>query len=143
MMRQGPWPKRLSDGIPLFGSRLYCTVICGILFSILCVLFSGPLLELLGAGRDTCLATDQYMKWTVYFGATPAILNVVMAYLVRAEGSGYARQYRDEVSGCFLNILLDPFLFSHGDSIWERKERVLPHFFQLYRLYPIFCPSVL
>ena len=86
----------------------YCTVICGILFSILCVLFSGPLLELLGAGRDTCLATDQYMKWTVYFGATPAILNVVMAYLVRAEGSAMHARI-GTMSGCFLNILLDPF----------------------------------
>ena len=27
------------------------------------------------------------MFWTVYLGAAPAILNVVMAYMVRSEGA--------------------------------------------------------
>ena len=65
----------------------YCSVFCGLLFSLLCVLFSNPLLRLLGADSNTTDATAGYMLWTVYIGATPAILNVVMAYLVRAEGA--------------------------------------------------------
>ena len=42
------------------------------------------------------------------FGATPAILNVVMAYLVRSEGSALHASI-GTMSGCLLNIVLDPF----------------------------------
>lgn len=31
-------------------------------------------------------ATRVYLKWTVVYGAVLSILNVVMAYLARAEG---------------------------------------------------------
>ncbi len=47
------------------------------------------------------------MKWTVSFGAAPAILNVVMAYLVRAEGASLHASL-GTMSGCLLNIVLDP-----------------------------------
>ena len=47
------------------------------------------------------------MKWTVSCGAVPAILNVVMAYLVRAEGSSFHASI-GTMSGCLLNIVLDP-----------------------------------
>ena len=48
------------------------------------------------------------MKWTVSFGAVPAILNVVMAYLVRSEGAALHASV-GTMSGCILNIILDPF----------------------------------
>ena len=41
------------------------------------------------------------------FGAAPAILNVVMAYLVRAEGATLHASV-GTMSGCLLNIVLDP-----------------------------------
>ncbi len=85
----------------------YCSVFCGLLFSLLCVLFSNPLLRLLGADSNTTDATAGYMLWTVYIGATPAILNVVMAYLVRAEGAALHASI-GTMSGCFLNVILDP-----------------------------------
>ena len=85
----------------------YCSIFCGILFSLLCTIFQQPLLTLLGADAGTAQATAGYMGWTVTFGATPAILNVVMAYLVRAEGSALHASI-GTMSGCFLNILLDP-----------------------------------
>lgn len=91
----------------------YCALFCGLFFSLLCTVFSGALLRLLGAGPDTVSATWEYMKWTVSFGAVPAILNVVMAYLVRSEGaSGHASM--GTMSGCLLNILLDPFFILPG-----------------------------
>lgn len=86
----------------------YCSVICGIIFSLLCTVFSQPLLALLGADADTAAATGAYMRWTVTCGATPAILNVVMAYLVRAEGASLHASL-GTMSGCLLNIILDPF----------------------------------
>ncbi len=85
----------------------YCSIFCGILFSLLCTVFQGPLLSLLGADVNTAQATAEYMLWTVTWGATPAILNVVMAYLVRAEGSALHASL-GTMSGCLLNILLDP-----------------------------------
>ena len=85
----------------------YCSIICGILFSLGCTVFLSPLLKLLGADQTTAAATADYMKWTVSFGATPAILNVVMAYLVRAEGAALHASL-GTMSGCLLNIILDP-----------------------------------
>ena len=65
----------------------YCALFSGILFSLLATAFRGPLLVRLGADSATAQATLEYMRWTVSCGAAPAILNVVLAYLVRAEGA--------------------------------------------------------
>ena len=80
----------------------------GLLFSLLVVIFLRPLLGLLGADSVTYEATADYMFWTVCLGAVPSILNVVLAYLFRAEG-GALHASIGTMSGCVLNILLDPF----------------------------------
>lgn len=85
----------------------YCSLFCGLLFSALCTVFQGSLLHLLGADEVTLAATKQYLLWTVFCGATPAILNVVMAYLVRSEGASLHASI-GTMSGCLLNIVLDP-----------------------------------
>lgn len=85
----------------------YCALFCGLLFSLACTIFKMPLLKLLGADVDTLAATADYMKWTVNFGAVPAILNVVMAYMVRSEGSSLHASI-GTMSGCLLNMILDP-----------------------------------
>ncbi len=85
----------------------YCALICGLLFSAFYTFFHTPLLSMLGADSETVFATGDYLKWTVSFGAAPAILNVVMAYLVRAEGSSLHASL-GTMSGCLLNIILDP-----------------------------------
>ena len=85
----------------------YCSLICGVLFSLLFTLFRTPLLYLLGADAGTIDATGGYMFWTVSCGAAPAILNVVMAYLVRSEGASLHASI-GTMSGCVLNIILDP-----------------------------------
>ncbi len=85
----------------------YCSLICGLIFGVLCALFHSPLLTLIGADETTRAATQGYMFWTVYLGAAPAILNVVMAYLVRSEGASLHASI-GTMSGCFLNIILDP-----------------------------------
>lgn len=92
----------------------YCSLICGIIFSFLCTVFSMPLLNLLGADEQTINATAQYMKWTVNFGAVPAIINVVLAYMVRSEGASLHASI-GTMSGCILNIILDPiFILPQG-----------------------------
>lgn len=85
----------------------YCALFCGLLFSLLCTLFRSPLLAMLGTDAGTAAATADYMLWTVSCGAAPAILNVVMAYLVRAEGASLHASL-GTMSGCLLNIILDP-----------------------------------
>lgn len=92
----------------------YCSLFSGILFSLICVLLQNPLLSLLGADEMTWAATEAYMKWTVFFGAAPAILNVVMAYMVRSEGASLHASI-GTMSGCLLNIILDPiFILPNG-----------------------------
>ncbi len=85
----------------------YCALFSGLLFSLLCTVFQNPLLKMLGTDAGTLEATAAYMKWTVCLGATPAILNVVMAYMVRAEGASLHASL-GTMSGCLLNIILDP-----------------------------------
>ncbi len=85
----------------------YCSVFSGLLFSMGFTLFRSPLLTVLGAGSDTFSATSQYLKWTVTFGAVPSILNVVLAYMVRSEGASLHASI-GTMSGCLLNIVLDP-----------------------------------
>ena len=85
----------------------YCALASGILFSLLVTAFRAPLLVLLGADGATTAATAQYLFWTTSCGAAPAILNVVMAYMVRSEGSALHASI-GTMSGCLLNILLDP-----------------------------------
>ena len=85
----------------------YCAILFGVLLAAGCTIFKAPLLRLLGADATTADATAGYMFWTVTLGAVPAILNVVMAYLVRAEGSAMHASI-GTMSGCLLNILLDP-----------------------------------
>lgn len=85
----------------------YCALASGLLFSLLCTFLQSPLLAMLGTDSHTVAATGEYMLWTVSCGAAPAILNVVMAYMVRAEGAALHASL-GTMSGCLLNILLDP-----------------------------------
>lgn len=85
----------------------YSALFCGVAFAVLCSVFKGPLLSLLGADEVTAPATAAYMLWTVSFGAAPAILNVVLAYLVRSEGASLHASI-GTMSGCLLNMVLDP-----------------------------------
>ncbi len=93
---------RRSSTLGFWGALL-----CGVLFSILCTLLRNPLLGLLGATAETAAPTNAYLNWTVTLGATPAILNVVMAYMIRSEGAALHASI-GTMSGCFLNIILDP-----------------------------------
>ncbi len=91
----------------------YSAVFSGILFSFFCTVLKTPLLSLLGTAPENFAQTDAYMFWTVTCGAVPAILNVVMGYLVRAEGSSLHAGI-GTVSGCILNIILDPVFILPG-----------------------------
>lgn len=86
----------------------YCALGFSVLFSLAAGIFHTQLLRLLGTTEDTSVSTWQYLRWTAVCGAVPAILNVVTANLVRAEGYSLHAGI-GTMSGCFLNIVLDPF----------------------------------
>lgn len=87
---------------------IYSAALCGIIFSFVAIIFHDPILNLLGSQSADYAATSEYMKWTVLFGAVPTILNVVMAYMVRSEGSSLHATI-GTVLGCVINMILDPF----------------------------------
>ena len=92
----------------------YLALFAGIIFSVGYTVFRTPLLRLLGAEADTVTATGNYLMWTTSFGAVFAIMNVVMAFLVRSEGSSLHASI-GTMSGCILNIILDPiFILPFG-----------------------------
>ena len=87
---------------------LYGALLCAILLSLCCFLGRGPLLTLLGADAQTAEATFCYIQWTAVWGAVPAVANVVLAFQLRAEGAAFHAS-AGTISGCLLNVLLDPF----------------------------------
>ena len=93
---------RISSAFGFYGA-----LICGLLFSLFCTAFRTPLLGLLGADENTIDATYRYMFWTVCLGAAPTILNVVQSFMVRSEGAALHASI-GTMSGCILNIILDP-----------------------------------
>lgn len=93
---------RTSSAIGFYGTLSF-----GVLFSVGCVLCNNPLLRILGVTEVTHQATADYIFWTTSLGAAPAMLNVVLSYFVRAEGSSIHASV-GTMLGCFLNVLLDP-----------------------------------
>lgn len=86
----------------------YAGIFLSIMFSVCAAVFNTPLLNLLGASGANVGPTKQYLFWTVICGAVPAITNVIMANLVRSEGNALHASI-GTMSGCLLNIILDPF----------------------------------
>ena len=86
----------------------YCSLFFAACISIAFLFFHEPIIHMLGADASNYSATYEYMKWTVMCGAVPAILNVVLAYMVRSEGASLHASI-GTMSGCILNMILDPF----------------------------------
>lgn len=86
----------------------YGAIIAGLIFSLSATIFRPGLLNLLGADSESFSRTAAYMFWTVSLGSIPSMLNVVMSNLVRAEGSSLHASV-GTMSGCILNVILDPF----------------------------------
>ncbi len=87
----------------------WAALLSGLLFSLVYTTHSEFFLSLIGADAENRAATAAYLHWTVTFGAAPAILNVVMAYLVRTEGASIHASV-GTMGGCLLNMILDPLL---------------------------------
>lgn len=80
-------------------------------YSVINLVFTDPLLTLLGASDQTIGFARQYVRWVVIAGSIPTIASMVAAHLLR--NIGYSRQAGFGLSaGGILNIILDPlFMF--------------------------------
>lgn len=87
---------------------VYGCIFCALILSIICLVFNNQLLTILGADELNREVTKNYLFWTVILGATPAILNTVTGQLVKGEGMA-AHASIGMMSGCILNVILDPF----------------------------------
>lgn len=78
-----------------------------VLFSLIIFAFMKPVLTVCGATDETYEFVREYIMWTVVIGGTGTVLNVLLANLIRAEGSAGVASFGVSAGG-FLNILLDP-----------------------------------
>lgn len=92
---------------------IWGAIAAGLLLSALITLFRNPLLNLIGADADNWEFTMEYMFYTSMLGAMPSILNFVMGYMIRTEGSAMEASI-GMMLGCVLNMILDPFFILPG-----------------------------
>lgn len=90
---------------------LYVGLIIAIIFSIIIAVFMRPILELLGAGKNTYDYARQYIFFVIVLGAVPTVLSNVLSNLVRSIGLSKEAS-AGIILGGLLNIALDPlFMF--------------------------------
>ena len=80
-------------------------------FSLLCLVFMNPLLQVLGASENTVGYAKQYLFCVVIVGCLPTVLSNTMSAMLR--NIGYSKQAAFGLSmGGILNVILDPiFMF--------------------------------
>lgn len=87
---------------------IYFGLICAAVLSAITLIFNAQTLGVLGTDDITYSATKAYMFWTVCLGSVPGIMAIIFSYLFRAEGRSMQASI-GQMSGCILNIILDPF----------------------------------
>jgi len=87
---------------------IYGAIISGIIFSLIVLIFNTDILRIVGTDEFNYFVTKRYMFYTVILGATPAILNTVIGQIIKGEGLALHASF-GMMSGCLLNIILDPF----------------------------------
>ena len=85
----------------------YASLICSLLFSLLYGVLQSPILVMLGANAETIQATGGLFVLDCAARLRAVHFDVVLAYLVRAEGSSLHASI-GTMCGCLLNIVLDP-----------------------------------
>ena len=87
---------------------IYLAFIGAATLSFITIVFNTTTLNVLGADAQTFIATKSYLFWTVCLGSIPGIMSIMFSYLLRAEGRSMQASI-GQMSGCILNIVLDPF----------------------------------
>ena len=102
-----------KDGKRLSVFCFYGAIACGILVTVLLLLFREPVLTLLGADRDTMIYASQYYTY-IALGAPFIIVSYTPLNLLRTEGFATASMV-GSILGAVVNMILDPvFIFTLG-----------------------------
>ena len=102
-----------KDGKRLSVFCFYGAIACGILVTVLLLLFREPVLTLLGADRDTMTYASQYYTY-IALGAPFIIVSYTPLNLLRTEGFATASMV-GSILGAVVNMILDPvFIFTLG-----------------------------
>lgn len=99
-----------EDGKRLSVFCFYAAIVCGILITVLMLLFRQPILSLLGADQNTHTYVSQYYTFIV-LGAPFIILSFTPSNLLRTEGFATASM-TGTILGSVVNIILDPIFIS-------------------------------
>lgn len=83
-------------------------LLASVLFAFLVFIFMKPILMVCGATPEVYELVRCYVMWTVIIGGPGTVLNILLANLIRGEGSAGIASFGVSAGG-FLNILLDPF----------------------------------
>jgi len=100
--------KKFEDVKRAGATGLYLGLFCAFMISAVTLIFNPFVLHILGTSDITYAVTKQYLFWTVGLGAVPGIMNILFSFILRAEGRSIQASV-GAVSGCILNIILDPF----------------------------------
>lgn len=83
-------------------------LLASVLFAFAVFVFMRPILIICGATNEVYELVRSYVMWTVIIGGPGTVLNILLANLIRGEGSAGIASFGVSAGG-FLNILLDPF----------------------------------
>lgn len=100
--------KEFDDVKKASATGLYFGLFCSIMLSVIALVFTSPILKILGTNEETELVTRNYLFWVVGVGSVPGIMNILFSFILRAEGRAVHASI-GAMSGCILNIILDPF----------------------------------
>lgn len=93
----------------VFSFSVWLGVAVSAAFALLVLIFMKPLLNLLGATKDTFDFARQYATCVIVFGAIPTVLSNTLANLLRSTGESKAAGFGITMGG-LINIGLDPLL---------------------------------
>lgn len=111
--------KRFEEAKKVSAYSFYGAIVIAAAYSVLIALLMEPILNLLGASKETIGFARQYVWLVVVAGDIPMILSNTIANLLR--NTGYSRQASIGLSGGgILNMILDPlFMFVLLPDGWE------------------------
>lgn len=93
---------------------LYGAILLSLLYSFIMAIFPEPIAYTFGSTEGFILETCNYLRYTVVFGAVPAVMTMVLGHLIRAEGASKKASFGLCLSA-IMKIILDPvFVYPWG-----------------------------
>ena len=104
--------KRPDEARRVYSFSVYLGILLSAMFSLATLIFMRPLMNLLGAGRDTYDYASGYAFFVIVCGGVPTVLSNTLATLIRSVGESRRAGFGITMGG-IINIILDPlFMFA-------------------------------